>query len=44
MRVGVVKNHFTGVEVYSDRMAITAVAIDGSVIDRVDIPAALPTP
>ena len=44
MRVGVVKNHFTGVEVYSDRMAVTAVAIDGSIIDRVDIPAALPTP
>ncbi|HEV7862158.1 MAG TPA: metallophosphoesterase [Acidimicrobiia bacterium] len=44
MRVGVVKNHFTGVEVYSDRMAVTAVATDGSVIDRVDIPAALPTP
>ena len=44
MRAGVVKNHFTGVEVYSDRMAVTAVAIDGSVIDRVDIPAALPTP
>ena len=44
MRAGAVKNHFTGVEVYSDRMAVTAVAIDGKVIDRVDIPAALPTP
>jgi tartrate-resistant acid phosphatase type 5 len=44
MRVGVVKNHFTGIEVYSDRMAVTAVATDGNVIDRVDIPAALPTP
>ena len=44
MRVGVVKNHFTGVEVYSDRMAVTAIATDGSVIDRVDIPTALPTP
>jgi hypothetical protein len=44
MRAGVVKNHFTGIEVYSDRMAVTAVATDGSVIDRVDIPAALPTP
>jgi 3',5'-cyclic AMP phosphodiesterase CpdA len=44
MRAGVVKHHFTGVEVYSDRMAVTAVATDGSVIDRVDIPAALPTP
>jgi hypothetical protein len=42
MRVGVVKHHFTGVEVFSDRMAITAVATDGKVIDRVDIPAALP--
>ena len=44
MRVGVVKNHFTGVEVYSDRMAVTAIATDGSVIDRVEIPAAVPTP
>jgi hypothetical protein len=44
MRAGVVKHHFTGVEVYSDRMAVSAVATDGSVIDRVDIPAALPTP
>jgi hypothetical protein len=44
MRAGVVKHHFTGVEVYSDRMAITAVATDGTVIDQVDIPAALPTP
>ena len=44
MRVGVAKHHFTGIEVYSDRMAITAVATDGSVIDRVEIPAALPTP
>jgi len=42
MRVGVVKNHFTGFEIYSDRMAVTAVATDGSVIDRVDIPAPLP--
>jgi hypothetical protein len=42
MRVGVVKNHFTAVEVYSDRMAVTAVAADGSIIDRVDIPAPLP--
>jgi hypothetical protein len=38
----VVKNHFTAVEVYSDRMAVTAVAADGSIIDRVDIPAPLP--
>jgi hypothetical protein len=44
MRVGVVKNHFTGFEIYSDRMAVTAVATDGSVIDRVDIPAPLPAP
>jgi hypothetical protein len=44
MRVGKVKHHFTGVEVYSDRMALTAVATDGTVIDQVDIPAALPTP
>ncbi|MDQ1567518.1 MAG: hypothetical protein QOF96_2398, partial [Actinomycetota bacterium] len=42
MRVGVVKHHFTGVEVFSDRMAVTAVATDGTVIDKVDIPAALP--
>jgi 3',5'-cyclic AMP phosphodiesterase CpdA len=41
-RAGAVKHHFTGVEVYSDRMAVTAVAVDGSVIDHVDIPAALP--
>jgi hypothetical protein len=44
MRAGVVKHHFTGVEVYSDRMALTAVATDGAVIDQVEIPAALPTP
>jgi len=44
MRVGVVKHHFTGIEVYSDRMAVTAVATDGRVIDRVDIPAPLPAP
>ena len=44
MRVGKVKHHFTGIEVYSDRMALTAVAIDGSVLDHVDIPAALPAP
>jgi hypothetical protein len=42
MRAGVVKHHFTGVEVYSDRMAVTAVATDGTVIDRVDIPAPMP--
>jgi calcineurin-like phosphoesterase family protein len=44
MRVGAVKHHFTGIEVYSDRMALTAVAVDGSVIDHVDIPAPLPAP
>ena len=44
MRVGAVKHHFTGIEVYSDRMAVTAVAVDGSVIDHVDIPAPLPAP
>ncbi len=44
MRVGKVKHHFTGIEVYSDRMALTAVAVDGSVIDHVDIPAPLPAP
>jgi hypothetical protein len=44
MRAGAVKHHFTAVEVYSDRMAVTAVAVDGSVIDRVEIPAALPAP
>ncbi|HEY4408573.1 MAG TPA: metallophosphoesterase [Acidimicrobiia bacterium] len=44
MRVGVVKHHFTGIEVYSDRMALTAVATDGTIIDHVDIPAALPAP
>jgi hypothetical protein len=44
MRVGKVKHHFTGVVVYSYRMALTAVATDGTVIDQVDIPAALPTP
>jgi len=42
MRAGAVKHHFTGIEVYSDRMAVTAVAVDGSIIDRVDIPAPLP--
>ena len=44
MRAGVVKHHFTGVEVYSDRMTVTAVATDGTVLDQVEIPAALPTP
>ena len=44
MRAGVVKHHFTGVEIYSDRMALTAVATDGAVIDQVEIPAALPAP
>jgi len=44
MRVGVVKHHFTGIEVYSDRMAVTAVATDGTIIDHVDIPAPLPAP
>jgi 3',5'-cyclic AMP phosphodiesterase CpdA len=43
-RAGAVKHHFTGVEVYSDRMTVTAVAVDGKVIDQVDIPAALPPP
>jgi 3',5'-cyclic AMP phosphodiesterase CpdA len=43
-RAGVVEHHFTGIEVYSDRMAITAVSTSGAVIDRVEIPAALPTP
>jgi len=42
MRAGAVKHHFTGIEVYSDRMAVTAVAVDGTIIDRVDIPAPLP--
>lgn len=44
LRAGKVKHHFTGTEVYSDRMAVTAVAVDGSVLDHVDIPAALPPP
>jgi 3',5'-cyclic AMP phosphodiesterase CpdA len=44
MRAGAVEHHFTGVEVYSDRMAVTAVSTDGTVLDRVDIPAALPVP
>ena len=44
MRAGVVKHHFTGIEIYSDRMALTAVAVDGAIIDRVDIPAPLPAP
>jgi 3',5'-cyclic AMP phosphodiesterase CpdA len=39
-RKGAVKHHFTGVEVYRDRMAITAVATDGTIIDEVEIPAA----
>jgi 3',5'-cyclic AMP phosphodiesterase CpdA len=43
-RTGAVKHHFTGVEVYSDRMAVSAVTADGKVLDRVEIPAALPSP
>jgi hypothetical protein len=43
-RVGQSKHHFTAVEVYSDRMALTAVSTDGTIIDQVDIPAALPSP
>ena len=43
-RAGRSKQHFTAFEVYSDRMALTAVAIDGSILDKVDIPAALPSP
>ena len=41
-RAGKSKHHFLGIEVYSDRMALTAVATDGSLIDQVDIPAPLP--
>jgi hypothetical protein len=41
-RAGAVKHHFTGFEVYSDRMALTTVAVDGSDIDRVDNPAPHP--
>jgi hypothetical protein len=44
MRVGKVKHHFTAFEVYSDRMALTAIAIDGSIIDQVNIPAPLAAP
>jgi hypothetical protein len=44
MRAGAAKHHFTGVEVYSDRMAVTAVAVDGTVLDQVEIPAPLPAP
>jgi hypothetical protein len=43
-RAGKSKHHFTAFEVYSDRMALTAVAIDGSILDEVAIPAALPSP
>jgi hypothetical protein len=43
-RAGKSKHHFTAFEVYSDRMALTAVAIDGSIIDQVAIPAPLPAP
>jgi 3',5'-cyclic AMP phosphodiesterase CpdA len=43
-RAAAVKHHFTGIEVYSDRMTVTVVATDGKVIDGVDIPAALPVP
>jgi hypothetical protein len=41
MRAGVVKHHFTGIEIYSDRLALTAVTPDGTVIDQIEIPAAL---
>jgi 3',5'-cyclic AMP phosphodiesterase CpdA len=43
-RTGAVKHHFMGVEIYSDRMALSAVAVDGTVIDQVEIPAPLPAP
>ena len=41
-RAGKSKHHFTAFEIYSDRMALSAVAIDGSIIDEVAIPAPLP--
>lgn len=43
-RAGAVKHHFLGAEVYSDRMAVTAVAVDGTVLDKIEIPAPLPAP
>ena len=41
-RAGKSKHHFTAFEIYSDRMTLSAVAVDGSIIDQVAIPAPLP--
>jgi hypothetical protein len=39
LRASAVRYHFTGVEVFTDRLVITAVADDGTVLDRAEIPA-----
>jgi tartrate-resistant acid phosphatase type 5 len=39
-----VRHHFMGIEVYSDRMIVTAVASDDVVLDQVEIPALVPAP
>ncbi len=39
LRASAVRYHFTAVEVFTDRLAITAVADDGTVLDRAEMPA-----
>lgn len=39
-----VVHHFVGVEVYPDRLVVTAVATDGRVVDRIEIPALVAAP
>jgi acid phosphatase len=39
LRASAVRYHFTGVEVFTDHLSVTAVADDGTVLDRAEIPA-----
>ncbi|HEY3241149.1 MAG TPA: hypothetical protein VGL92_16415, partial [Acidimicrobiia bacterium] len=38
LRASAVRHHFTGVELFADRLVISAVGTDDSVFDRVEIP------
>ena len=44
LRAAAVRHHFTAVEVFADRLVVSAVGIDDAVFDQAEIPLAVPAP
>lgn len=44
LRAAAVRHHFTAVEVFPDRIVVSAVGVDDAVFDQADIPLAVPAP